>query len=263
MSTTVISFMFAAAVCLVRLATQLVGVSLPSLGISLFGDLAIVCAQMVYLHKAKQTAFCDHKAEFRVYTFLFFYMSYAVLSLSGAHVNAVMYAALGDVEFPSVDVIIWSVVAWLVSVITEEFLFRRIFLSSLVLPGKGMLPALLLANGVFAMVHIPQLLACRLPDALLQMVRCFSLGLLCSALYLRSGNMLIPVLTHYADHLLAQYPDALLTADPQFAASAYEASSFNQHGMIVALVYGLCTLALLYRFPYERRANQQQETTDV
>ena len=87
------------------------------------------------------------------------------------------------------------IVALLVG-ITEEYIFRGLILGRLVSSGRSVLVALIVSSTLFACTHFINLLHNSLYNVSLQVLYAIPLGAFLGLLYLKSNNILYPILAH-------------------------------------------------------------------
>ncbi len=94
--------------------------------------------------------------------------------------------------------------------IAEEFTFRGMILGSLIHNWRGKNPILggvLLSSLIFGLTHAVNAFSQPLPNTIVQIVVAFSLGVILAFMYLRTNNLITPILFH----LLVDFTSISLT----------------------------------------------------
>ncbi len=122
---------------------------------------------------------------------------------------------------------VWKYIISLISLavlpaICEELLFRGVIVNSL--KSKGYMFAIFISAFMFAIFHF----------SLSQLIYPFCFGIILSVVYLKTNNLLFPILLHFANNALS--------VSIQYFSSSSSTSTFT-HSMSM-LVYAIITLAI-------------------
>ncbi|MBE6480188.1 MAG: CPBP family intramembrane metalloprotease [Olsenella sp.] len=132
----------------------------------------------------------------------------------------VVYHLMSGFGFADASAIPGAVLLGLAPGIFEEVIFRGATIGAMREAGKGPWYTLVASSALFAVVHLTNAAGMDLPSVLVQVLYSLVVGLLLGAIYLRSGDIVTPILAHAAidisNQVFAAHPTT--TSVPMLAA---------------------------------------------
>lgn len=105
-----------------------------------------------------------------------------------------------NIVIPTIDVLLMGILLALGPGISEEILFRGIMISYLMKffrNSKSIYGILILSALIFGLIHIANVVVgAPLDSSIFQAFYTFALGIMFGAVYLRTGNLLVPIIFH-------------------------------------------------------------------
>ncbi|MFC4652137.1 CPBP family intramembrane glutamic endopeptidase [Lactococcus nasutitermitis] len=102
------------------------------------------------------------------------------------------------VKHSSFPLILLNLLAFFIVGAAEEFIFRGLIFGSLVSRGKSLPFAVAVSSILFGLTHLVNLTHQSLNNTLLQVIYVVALGVLLATIYMKSNNLLLPIILHTA-----------------------------------------------------------------
>lgn len=98
----------------------------------------------------------------------------------------------------SLLLVLLNLLAFFIVGATEEFIFRGLIFGSLISRGKSVPFAVAVSSILFGLIHLVNLTHQSLNNTVLQVIYVAALGVLLATIYMKSNNLLLPIILHTA-----------------------------------------------------------------
>lgn len=160
----------------------------------------------------------------------------------------VFYAVVFKINLAQIHAPLYCLLTAFLIACAEEFIMRGMILSSIIHHAHkhAIWKAIFLSSLLFGITHLMNITHQSLYQTLLQIIGTFSLGVIFAVIYLKSGNLLMPILLH-----------GLLDANSIGIATSHPTTMLNNHGNIAGVTI-LLIFAILFILTIISKKQQKQ-----